>query len=365
MLRWLLVLVLAACSTPSEPFDPWARGAFPVGHATVELDDADRERQLVVEVWYPAVEARSGASVATFESASDAQSVLQALLDDAPDGCPTQTMQAERDAPALARESPLVAYSHCLRCGRYSAFSLAAWLASHGIVVVAPDHAGPLPYADGSLDEPLDLAQLGLRAEDIGVTLDAAIDGSLFASNAALAALTVDGGAIGMLGHSFGSATAGRVTTSDGRIRAVAGLAAPMESPLLPGVAVADIDVPIMFVLAEEDNSIGELGNFVLRNNFDDAGAPAWRGDIADAGHWSVADVAGLVEPFSAGCGRGERHRAGRMGEPFDYLEPARGIEVTAQHITTFFAAHLLESPIAMERLADLPATEGVTVLAR
>ena len=65
---------------------------------------------------------------------------------------------------------------------------------------------------------------------------------------------------VGVLGHSFGAVTAGRVAQLDTRFSAAAALCAPMENPLTPGVTLADIHVPLMFVVAIEDNSITEFG---------------------------------------------------------------------------------------------------------
>lgn len=66
---------------------------------------------------------------------------------------------------------------------------------------------------------------------------------------------------MGVFGHSFGGVTAGMVLTEDTRPRAGLALAVPMENPLLPGVVVADLQVPLLFVRAIEDNSITEIGN--------------------------------------------------------------------------------------------------------
>jgi hypothetical protein len=123
-----------------------------------------------------------------------------------------------------------------------------------------------------------------------------------------------------------------------------------MENPLLPGVKVADLDVPLLFLVAAEDNSIGELGNDFIRQNYEDANPPAWKVEVADAGHWSFTNICGLVEGFSAGCTDEDVRQT--TGEPFTYLDidVARGI---AQAYTAgFFAATLLDDAAAREELA-------------
>lgn len=334
-------------------------------HTTLGLEDLSRGRSLVVEVWYPGEDvAVAGAATATFEEAGEARETLGQLLEAAPSGCPTMATNATRDGPVHngVESRPLVVFSHCHNCGRYSSFSLAERLASHGFIVASADHAGGLPFAEGEEGEPLDSGQLDTRAADVSHLIDAALDGSLFEENAALAGLSVDPEKIGAFGHSFGSVTTGRVAQDDGRIRAAAGLAAPMASPLFPSVSMANISVPLLFVLAEEDNSILEIGNALLRMNTAAANPPVWEIALADAGHWSVSDLCALTDAFVAGCGSGERHSAGREREAFDYIPVSQGIEVTQRYLTTFFLAHLDGDAEAEASLEALPEEEGVSV---
>ncbi len=353
---------------PSIPDDgdPWAEGPFVPGHVTATLVDEARDRTLTVEIWYPVLTnalLEVGAPTSHFEP-EGARADVEALIAAAPEGCPTLETGAVRGVPAsdALGPRPLIAYSHCLNCGRYSNFSVAERLASHGFIVVAPDHAGARPFVDGSPGETLSPAQLTARVADMGAVLDAALDGTLFDGVDALDTLEADADAVGVMGHSFGSATAGFVAHDDARVSAAAGLAAPMANPLFRGATMPGIEVPVMLVIAEEDNSVGEAGNAQMRTNYDDANAPAWRVDLEDAGHWSVSDVAGLTDAFMPGCGRGERHSEGRVGEAFEYLPAARGVELTARHVTTFFLAHLTDHARAKDTLAALPAEDGVEV---
>jgi predicted dienelactone hydrolase len=358
-------------STPSIPDDgdPWADGPFVPAHVTATLVDEARDRTLTVEIWYPVFSDAlldAGAPVSHFEPEGERAGV-EALLAAAPEGCPTRQTDAARGVSAMEvlGPRPLVAYSHCLNCGRYSNFTVAERLASHGFVVVAPDHAGPRPFVEGSPGETLSPGQLTTRVADMGAVLDAALDGSLFEGIDAVAQLEVDADAVGVMGHSFGSATAGFVAHDDPRVKAAAGLAAPMANPLFRGATMPGIEVPVMLVVAQEDNSIGEAGNAQMRTNYDDANAPAWRVEIEDAGHWSVSDFAGLTDAFMPGCGMGERHSEARAGEAFTYLPAARGVELTARHVTTFFLAHLTDHEQAAQTLAALPAEDGVEVLSK
>ena len=42
------------------PYDPFARGPFPVGVRTSSLTDSSRDRTLPFEVWYPATDDNAG-----------------------------------------------------------------------------------------------------------------------------------------------------------------------------------------------------------------------------------------------------------------------------------------------------------------
>jgi len=357
----------ASDGSGSAPVDPWSAGPYLPGQTTLVLDDPVRGRTLVVEAWYPSQETASqGAPTETFESEPTHRQALEELLAAATSGCPTLATGATRDAAAATLgPRPVVLFSHCLNCGRYSSFSLAERLASHGMVVLAPDHAGPTPFVQGATGEALGEPQLEVRTADLESVLDAAIEGSLFVTSAPLEGVSVDPDRVGAFGHSFGAVTTGSFAQVEPRVRAVAALAAPMASFLFPTVSMSEISAPSMFVLAEEDNSILEIGNELLRQNADAANPPVWRVDIADAGHWSVSDLCGLTEAFAAGCGDGTRHSAGRDGQPFQYLAVSRGIELTQRYIGAFFLAHVAGDPDAAIALRAPPVEDGVTLVSR
>lgn len=365
----VIASLLVSCGDDAEPTEPGAvgkPGPYVPAHTTVSILDAERE--LKVEVWYPGQgDQAQGEPAANFERDPERRSALADLLQAATPGCPTLTTQASRDAPALRTlgAMPLVVFSHCLNCGRYSAFSLAERLASHGMIVVAPDHAGPMPFADGQEGEALDAEQLERRVADLRFVITASLDGSLFALSSALDGLSVDAERIGAFGHSFGSATTGRLAQLDPRVGAAAGLAAPMASFLFPSVAMDAIDAPLLLVLAQEDNSITEIGNDLLRDNFADAVSPVWLLELADAGHWSISDLCGLTPNFTAGCGAGERHSRGQEGEAFSYLPVQQGIEVAQRYLATFFLAHLNADNDALYALQSPRIEAGVSLSGR
>ena len=368
-----LSVALAGCHeaqrAPSlRTADSWGIGPYSSSHTTLKVTAATLGEELTVELWYPgSAPAPSESPLTSFERSSEAREALEELLQAAPESCPTASTQSHRDGQPRTDlgARPLVIFSHCHNCGRYSSFSLAERLASHGLLVLSVDHAGALPFLESSQGELLSRDQLDVRVSQIIQLLDVTLDDSLFEDSALLRGLEVDPERVGIFGHSFGSVTAGRVAQLDARISAVAGLAAPMENLLLPGVEMSEIKVPVLLVLAEEDNSIQEIGNTLLRANYDDANPPVWRVDLADAGHWSVSDLCGLTEQFLAGCGAGIRHSPGRAGESFEFIPVKRGIQLTRDYLTAFFLAHLSERDDALQRLRPTAARGGVQVYER
>ncbi|HMV68212.1 MAG TPA: dienelactone hydrolase family protein, partial [Myxococcota bacterium] len=250
---------------------------------------------------------------------------------------------ARRDAPPAEGRWPLVVASHCTGCTRFDLMTVAERLASHGVVVAAPDHAGDTLQDDlAGTSLPLDTETLALRRDDLKAVLDAALDGAW------VDGLTFDADRVGALGHSFGSVTAGLLAQGDPRIRAVMGIAAPMENPLLPGVEVATLTTPLLLLVAQEDHSIFEIGNELIRDNWASAGGPAWKVELPDAGHWSVSDLCGLTAGFMPCCGDAERQVG---GAPFTYGDPAALRDRTATVAAAFFLDRFEIAPGALDDL--------------
>lgn len=329
---------------PDGPTDFFARGPLDVAVITSSLTDPTRDRTLPIEVWYPTDAPADSSPVLEFAISSEQESALSPLLDAAPASCVASSTGATRDAAAITGEYPVILYSHCYTCTRWSAHAVMEHLASHGFVVVAPDHVSDTLF-DRVANElpPLDEALLALRVADVRFVLDRILAGDALPSG-----LTADPDRIGMLGHSLGSVTSGAVAEQDDRIQAAAGLAAPMDNPLVPGVTIEAIDVPLAFLIATEDNSVGLAGNLVTESNFEDANPPAYKLDIVDAGHWSVTNIAGLDPAYAPGCGDGTRQES---GEPFTYIDVARGNELTATFVTAFFAAQLNQDQAGFDLL--------------
>lgn len=323
----LLLGCTAAADTPvaDDPTDFAEPGPWAAGQRTLTVEDTDREHAITVEVWTP-IDSPSGTPRDIVEGIADPDrsAAYQDLLDAAPPGCPTVTLSASPDAsPSAAQAWPLVVLSHCHECTRFNLATVAEHLASHGVVVAAPEHDGNTLFdrLEGT-GLGLDGATLALRVADLGAVLDAGLAGDL--------GVTVDPDQVVAVGHSFGAVTAAALAQerqgTAGGPRAAAMIGAPAENPLLRGVDVATLDVPQLYLLLEEDHSILEVGNALIESNHAEAPGPAWLVRMADAGHWSPSDLVGLTEGFLPGCGDDTRMAT---GEPFTYLAPTEGKRLT------------------------------------
>lgn len=355
-----LFLSAAACSSSSDtdsgPPDYTEAGPSAVGVQTTSITDPARDRTLPVEVWYPIANAGSSSAVLDFEQDESRRTALSTLLETAPEECVATTTNATRDTNPVTGTFPLIVYTHCYTCMRWSAHAVIERLVSHGFVVVSADHEGDTIFdqLEGTAS-PLDPSLVDTREADIKVLLDQVLAGDVLPSG-----VSVDPELIGILGHSIGSVTAGRVAQNDARFSAVVGMAAPME--LYPGVSMEDITIPLAFIEATEDNSITEAGNVLIRENFGKANIPAYKLDIVDAGHWSVTNIAEIAPGYKPGCGDDTRQT---NGEPFTYVPVDEALDYTASFVTAFFAGQLLMDPIALELLESDPWPDAAPIQIR
>lgn len=329
-------------SLPEPAADYFEPGPFPVGNLRVDLTDSTRSRTLPVEFWYPADESaradsETGQPIEAFETEARATE-FETLLADAPSCVRRQTRSAAAPAPAEGETWPIVVFSHCHVCTRFDLASVAERLASFGIAVVAPDHE------DNTLWDELagTAAMVGetfleVRVADLLFVLDTVLSDSDAVPETLRGRF--DAERVGVMGHSFGSATAGVTASRDERVVAGIGFAAPLTA--LGGARINDVDTPFLFVIAQEDNSIGALGNNLMRNEFRRIPSESLLVEMRDTGHWNFSDYPGLIELFTPGCGSGTRQTV--PDEAFDYLDADVARDIAGDLATAWFAQHLLD----------------------
>lgn len=357
-------------SDTGEAIDYTAPGPFVAGNARFVLPAGDR--QLPVEVWYPAdaaaaADAAKGRPIAEFVAEGPDRLAFEDLLTKLSPagkiGTRLQTGSSFDAALAAGGPWPLLVFSHCHSCTRFSAFSVAEHLASHGFIVAAPDHLGNTLFDElAGNSAAIGEEFLKVRRADLGAVLDAMLDAGSPVVPAALRGQS-DATRIGALGHSFGAASVGRLAQEDPRVLASMPIAAPIENPFFPGNKVADIHVPLLSILAEEDNSIGALGNNLIEMNFKGANPPIRLVRVRDAGHWNFTDICGLTEGFSPGCGEGTRQTV--PGEPFTYLDIDIGRGIARAYAVAFFDRYLRDGQSAAAYLDAPDPADIVTVEVR
>lgn len=185
-----LALGSAACEAGSTDLDapsalpayqdPAQSGPYPIGLHTAWIEDVAGYEPIPVEVWYPAAEPGPPGSY-------DFMGLR----------FPTD---AARDVPGdPSAPNRLILFSHGLGGARHQNLSMAERLASHGYIVVAPDHPGTttLDFLASFDDLGPDLVR---RPAVVSAAADHLFDGGV-------PGVQVRGDGYGLIGHSLGAWT--------------------------------------------------------------------------------------------------------------------------------------------------------------
>ncbi len=250
----VLIVLLVGCGSDDDSgagiADPLALGPYPVGVTRIELFDPVQQRTLLTEVWYPADESARGQEPAS--AASFLPEGLEGLADNA-----TIPLLAVRDA-AISPQAPfpLIAFSHGSGGVRYQNSFQCDYLASHGYVVVAPDHQGNTFFDSSGTQGELVVA----RPLDIIYVLDSFEAFTAEPGNQFEGWIDTSTG-IGVTGHSFGAFTSLAVADMDDRVVAA--------FPMALGTGVSEsYDAATFLMLASEDKTIGLNGNQGVRDAY-------------------------------------------------------------------------------------------------
>ena len=366
VLSMLWVLSSSVVHAKNHPFAPADQvGPYKIGYKRVELVDPSRDaafggRTLVTHIWYPIDDADAAGAIPVIYDAGLAslglfgipvshaifRSPFGALVDasstlppsgDISGACPPSPPLADPCAtsvivglPISSRGPfPLLMFSHGANVDPHFYVSLTEYLASHGYIVVAPEHTGNRlvdNYALGLTG--LDCGALPIRPcrdantksavdrpQDIRFVLD-----QVLAGNASVAPAAIDASRIGMYGHSFGGyttlAVAGGTVSGalpDSRIKAIAPLSPPASffAFIDPGLVplTGNIGVPALVSFGQADLTLGinfvDQGREIFTDLDTRAVGEKYRVEIQRGVHGGFTDIcaflAGNLEAIQQG----------------------------------------------------------------
>jgi predicted dienelactone hydrolase len=281
---------------PNAAPNPAELGPYAVGVRTMTFTDARRmtpgrttPRQLICEVWYPAAESARGVTETYVLHDSLPDSLKQTIPVSALGEVVTP---AQRDAaPTLVGGPfPLVLFSHGKGGIRMQSTFYTTYLASHGYVVVSPDHEGDtLPeLLEAMVIDPVGtLDAYVFRQEDMLFLLDT---WAALPADHPLHGIT-DMERVGITGHSFGALTAMKVAALDPRLDAVVA-----QTPATYLLVQADVptplnqlQLPIMLQAADLDQTLPPDPHTL--SNWENMGKPRYMLRIKTAGHFTYSDL--------------------------------------------------------------------------
>lgn len=203
-------------STEKNNYYPFSRGSFPVGVRSQDLYHKMRKRTIPIEIWYPTTDEFKGKDL--LEESKDKFTLLEEFY----------TQDAVRDAKLRKGAFPLIIYSHGHGAHRRLVSNFCCHLASHGYIVVSPDHIGNtitdmMGFVNKTEQEMMAIGAQAFynRPKDIQFILN-----SILKNKTLIPSDSIDIEHIGLTGYSFGGWTILMVASNDERIS----VALPMAS---------------------------------------------------------------------------------------------------------------------------------------
>ena len=284
---------LCAANEEHAP-DPAVLGPFPVGvttFTTMTKGFRGQNRILVVDAWYPATEEFRDAPFDWIDLRARAPEWARDSIPDV-DIPPIETNYV-RDADMRKADGPypMVIFSHGAYGVRFQSVFFTAYLASHGYVVVAPDHPDNCLFdlfvqggysmeevVNSAFDRPFDIAHLiDLMTQRNEKKYDF-FEGVVDLEN------------IGVSGHSFGGYVSFVMALVDSRVKAILPMAPSTQ--LLPpqGHFVEEITVPVMIMADKLDKTIGEVEQ-EMEAPYYLVPPPKYYFELLTGGHYTFTDI--------------------------------------------------------------------------
>ena len=313
------MLFVTAIESQTLAADPRQPGPYAVGVRTeVFVDEArtcaitTKPRTLVTEIWYPAAQQSEPAKLNKFSDFWSGPGGLAAgALVIGKFGGDFAALQesfknvALRNADIADGSFPLLIFSHGNGGMRHQNTYQAEYLASHGYVVVAPDHTGNaavtvlpdqvVPYAQ----ETRQAERRDDRPHDVSFLITHLT--KLAADNAHWLSGRLSTDLPGALGHSYGGFTVSRTVELDPRVKAI--LPMTLAGTRRDAYEEAACSVPLLVVLGDADRTVGDEGNKGSTEYFEAATGPKYLLNFKDAGHYTFTEMSQINSDWGDGIG--------------------------------------------------------------
>lgn len=360
---------------------PFNQGPYSVGIETVHWEDQSRldpylqpaqNRSLMLRIWYPCQQPAHNHT----PYPPDAHAVFDQHLKEHPDTAQPQQhslldhlrLSAHPHAPLYTEDGPypVIIFSHGYTMASGSISSYCAALASHGYVVIAPNHTGISGYstlADGTIltcCAPRGLDLFMHAADDIQQLL-----AHIATKPQTIPALAImDLNNIGMCGHSMGGIITTRLCALEPMIKAGVNL----DGPLFGRQLFPSFQKPFMFILAEtfqstfgNDQQAFQVMN-ITQEDFSDAipslckeiGQHALALSIAGTAHNTFSDFPAYFELLSQQTLLGHLATADwRSKLRLGTIDSQRAHDLVTSYLLAFFNSHLKNVPTSFPHQSD------------
>ena len=359
ILGLLLILLAAALSIVLPvPKLPEPSGPYAIGTTTYHLVDEDRleifgdnpggDREMMLQVWYPAEPGTSEEFAPWFDQLDVAASVISDRL-----GFPSfflthlELVNTHALTGALPHNDveayPLLLFSHGFSGLRMQNTAQFEELASHGYIVASVDHTYDsvitimpdgrviLHHGQTVMPEGVSTIQSGrqlvsVRVRDLATVLTFLEDQDRDPDSLLHEQIDLD--KVGVLGHSTGGATAIEFCAHSTQCQAVLALDGWIE-PLPEATINQSLSQPSMFL--NSDEWLGSENQKIGKTLIEHQDQESYQVTIAGMGHNNFSDIP-LITPIASKIG---------LAGPID---GARGIQIINEYSLAFFNRYLKES---------------------
>lgn len=249
-------------------------GTWSVGYRHSSANDTMRSRDLPIDIWYPVDSEDAAGSLATYQ-----------LL---PPLGPSAEIALDNPAVSDSPNRKLIVFSHGSNGISLQSTLLMEMLASHGFIIVAPEHLGNSQSSGG---DPFAVSSVN-RVEDVSFIIDYFLAGT---ENVSDFAGLIDPLSVGVAGHSFGghttmgTAVGWSTAEADNRVKAIAPISGTLSN--YSQTELETLEIPV-FLLG------GTLDEPVPVSNNDDArqhiSSTVYQADIVGATHTQFANVCAI-----------------------------------------------------------------------